>query len=89
MAMDEKSRKVFWRWSWPAFILAVLLIVSTGEGLLSLLARIENDHPTVYAWLDLFVTFVPFLLFVGLGLKTPAEQVRERIDKLKQQFRMN
>jgi hypothetical protein len=89
MAMDERSRKACLRWSWPAFILAVLLIVTTGEGLLSFLARLRHDHPSTYAWLDLFATFVPFLLFVGLGLKTPAEQVRERLDRLKQQFRSN
>jgi hypothetical protein len=35
------------------------------------------------------VTFLPFLFCVGMGLKTPAEQVRERIDRLKGQFRTN
>ena len=89
MKLDEKSRKIFLRWSWPAFILAVLLIVTTGEGLLLFLARLENSHPTVYRWLDLFMTFVPFLFFVSLGLRTPAEDVRERIDKLKQPSPMN
>ena len=89
MKLDEKSRKVFLRWSWPAFMLAVLLIVTTGEGLLSFLARIEISHPTVYNWLDLFVTFIPFLFFVGLGLRTPAQDVRARIEKLKQPSAMN
>jgi hypothetical protein len=89
MTRDEKKRRVFLRWSWPAFILAVAIIASTGEGLLSLLARFEREYPTAYVWLDLFVTFLPFLFFVGLGLKTPAEQVRERIDRLKQQARTN
>ena len=89
MKLDEKSRKVFLRWSWPAFMLAVLLIVTTGEGLLSFLARVENSYPAVYRWLDLFVAFLPFLYFVSLGLRTPAQDVRERIDKLKQPSPMN
>lgn len=89
MKIDEKSRKVFLRWSWPAFMLAVLLIVSTGEGLLSFLARVEESYPAVYRWVDLFVTFIPFLFFVGLGLRTPAQDVRARIEKLKQQSRTN
>jgi|DewCreStandDraft_4_1066084.scaffolds.fasta_scaffold131199_2 hypothetical protein len=87
MAVNERSRKICLRWSWPAFVLAVLLIVTTGEGLLSFLARLQHDYPRAYAWLDLFATFVPFLLFVGLGLKTPAEEVRERVARLKQQYR--
>ena len=89
MKIEEKSRKVFLRWSWPAFVLAVLLIVSTGEGLLSFLARIERVHPSLYGWVDLFMTFVPFLVLVGLGMRTPTEQVRERINRLKQQIRAN
>jgi hypothetical protein len=89
MKLDEKSRKIFLRWSWPAFMLAVFLIVMTGEGLLSFLARIEKSHPAVYNWLDLFVTFLPFLFFVGLGLRTPAQDVRARIEKLKQPSPMN
>ena len=89
MKLDEKSRKIFLRWSWPVFMLAVFLIVTTGEGLLSLLARIEKSHPDVYNWLDLFVTFIPFFFFVGLGLRTPAQDVRARIEKLKQPSPMN
>ena len=89
MTLDSRSRRIFRVWSWIAFVFAVLLISSTGEGLLSFLARVEKFSSTLYGWVDLFMTFVPFLIFVGLGLKTPSEEMRDRINRLKQNLRIS
>jgi hypothetical protein len=35
------------------------------------------------------MTFVPFLIFVSLGLKTPSEELKDRINKLKQNLRIS
>jgi hypothetical protein len=89
MTLDPQSRKIFRLWSWAAFMLAVLLIASTGEGLLTFLARVDKFSPALYGWVDLFMTFVPFLIFVSLGLKTPSEELKDRINKLKQNLRIS
>lgn len=83
MTLGPNERKSFRTASWIYLVVAITLLLTSGQGVLSLLNRVRDYEPGLYGWLDLVFTLIPFGVLVYFGMKTPEEEAHELIKKNK------